>query len=239
MMRRGFTLISAVIFIAITISVTSLVYVTAVPAVKKIQDAAIIENMKTAFVQLDKIIREVAAEGKGSKRTVSVNVQEGTLSVNATQNALAWKFDTNVDIISPRSSQSFGNVQVGSQLETSASEGSYGGVAAYILENEFLKVYIRKVGTPSSHTNYSTNQLLLGIDNKVLGQTLNTSNFFEITIDDDQTTKTGTGYTSIDAVGFNLPSATVTAFMNNSKLNYLVNLTLSSSTDFLEIKGFT
>ena len=37
--------------------------------------------------------------------------------------------------------------------------------------------------------------------------------------------------------GYNLPYATVSAFMNSSYLDYYINFTLQSGADFVEIEG--
>ena len=47
--------------------------------------------------------------------------------------------------------------------------------------------------------------------------------------------KSGNGYTIPEDLGYNLPYASVGAYLNNSYNPYYVNFTLESGTDFLEI----
>jgi hypothetical protein len=233
---KGIALISAVIFLAFTIIAVGIVYQAGAPLVAKMQAAASIEKMKEALSELDRMILEVASEGKGSKRTVYFDVDPGTLYVNGTQNVIYWVFETTALVISPRTSQKFGNLIIGSNLETSGYEGTHGGDDAYILENEHLKVFIKKIGSPSSHASYNTTDLLLAVFQKDLNVYMDLQSL-NISIDDAGSSTAGSGYTYLQNGGSNLPYASVIAFMNSSYVDYYVNFTLQSGTDFLEIEA--
>lgn len=241
-MRRGVTILSGIIFLALTISATVIVYEAGVPIVKRMQSAAIVENMKDTFTELDKIIRQVASEGQGSQRTVYLSIDTGRITVNETEDTIYWEFDTDAFIISPRTSQEFGNIVIGSNMKTQAYEGNYTltspEIPCYILENDHLRVYIRKVGSPGSHEAYSTNQLGVAVYQKHTGTWLNNTGFLEILLDNNETSGTGNGYTVLDKSGNHLPYATVTAYMDSSYADYWINLTLESGADFLEIGAY-
>ncbi|MFH1978370.1 MAG: hypothetical protein ABIJ92_03530 [Candidatus Aenigmatarchaeota archaeon] len=234
-MRRGISLVSAVIFLAFTVVAVGIIYESAIPIIARMQSAAIIEEMKTTFVELDKIVTEVASEGRGSKRTIFLDIDQGTFYVNDSQDIIYWFYETSAFVFSPRTSQTFGNLMMGSNLDTTASESTFLSTDAYILENEHLVVYINKTGTPSNFTDYRTSDLLLGVYQKDLGKYLNLTTL-NITIDDQVNSGVGNGYTTLVVSGSNLPYATVTALMNSSYLAYFINFTLESGTDFLEIE---
>lgn len=238
-MKRGISLISGVIFLALTISATVIVYEAGVPVVKKMQAASTIDKMQGSFSELDRIIREVASEGQGSKRVVYMTIDTGQLVVNENQDSVYWTFSTDAQVLSPRTSQQYGNIVIGSNMETSCHSGSYDlrspPVPAYILENEHLKVYVRNTGTPTSYAAYNTSDLVLGIYHKDLKEWLNNEGFLEVLLDDNPASGIGNGYMVAEKLGDNLPYATVSAHMNSTYANYWVNITLESGADFIEI----
>jgi hypothetical protein len=240
-MKKCVSLISGVIFLALTISAAFIVYETAVPVIKKMQSAAVIEQMKNTFVELNKIIKKVASEGEGSRRSVDIKIDFGKLVVNETEDVIYWEYETDAPVMSPRTMQTYGDIIIGSNLDTKAYEANYTlvnpEIPAYVMENEHLKVYIRKIGSTTNYENYNTSQLLLAIYQKDLDRWLNNEGFLEISIDNEETSKTGNGYTTLEKTGNFLPFATVTAYMNSSYKKYYINFTLESGTDFLEIRG--
>jgi hypothetical protein len=235
-LMKAIALISAVIFIGLTLAVSVIVYNAGMPVVLRMQHAAAVEKMKGVFSEMDKIIEDVASEGNGSKRTVDLRFDIGTFTVNGSSDKLHWDFDSESMIASPRTSVSFGNVVFGSKLETSAYEGDYQGTQTYVLENEHIKAYFRKIGSPSSPQSYNTNQLLLAIYQKDLNQWMPFQSM-ELSLDNADSSKTGTGYTVLEQAGTDLPYATVSAYMSSAYANYFLNFTLESGTDFLTIEG--
>jgi hypothetical protein len=233
---KAIALISAIIFIGLTLAVMVIVYNAGMPVVLRMQHAAAVERMKGMFSDIDKIVEDVASEGNGSRRTASLRFDIGKFTVNGSSDKLYWDFDSETVIASPRTSTSFGNVVFGSELETSAYEGNYQGTEAYILENEHIRAYFRKIGSPSSPQAYSTSQLLLGIYQKDLAQWMPLQNL-ELSLDGQESSKSGTGYTALEQPGADLPYAMVSAYMNSGYANYFLNFTLESGADFLEIEG--
>jgi hypothetical protein len=240
-MRKGISLVSGVIFLAVILTAVFLVYQTGVPIIQKMQASASVERMKGVFAELDEIIQQTASEGKGSKRTLHMRIDPGKVVVNSTQDTIYWELETDAEIISPRTYQRIGNLVIGSNLETRIYEGNYTysspETQSYIMENEHLRVYIKKIGSQSSWASYQTSELLVGIYNKDIDQWLNNTDFFDISVDFNETSKTGNGYTEPLDAGYNLPYGTVAALMNSSYLPYYVNFTLESGADFLEIEA--
>ncbi|MBU0953717.1 MAG: hypothetical protein KKA90_04870 [Nanoarchaeota archaeon] len=236
-MRQGISLISGVLFLAITITATIIVIQAAIPLVEKLQATAAIEKMKGTFAELDQVIRDVAAQGNGSRRTVSLLVDPGELVVNNTLNLILWTFETKADVITPRTAQRFGNLIIGANLETSLNETTLWGNTTYRIENEHLIVYINKTGNRSSPVTLYTDQLLLAIYNKDTTDWLQNPGFFKVSIDNSPNSVSGLGYTIAVENGSYLPFGQVNAIVNSTYLNYTIKFILESGADFITIEG--
>lgn len=233
----GISIISGIIFLALTITATAIIYQTGVPVVQQLQAGAAVDKMKVTLSDLDSIIREVASEGQGSKRTVFISSDPGTLTINGTADTIVWELETEAPVVSPRTSQEFGNLIVGSNLAASATEGTYQGQPVFILDNSRLTAYVRRTGAPGNKTALATDGLVLAIYNKDLGTWLNNPGFLDISIDDNTNSKTGTGYTQATSLGSPLPFAEVTALMDTAYIDYTLIFRLESEADFLIIEG--
>ena len=230
---RAVSLISAIVFIAITISAMALIYQSGVPIIQRMQSSASLDRMTSAFSDLDDTIERVASEGNGSRRIFDLDAGDGRLSLDPDNDELEWVLEAENSILRPRTGRFLGNVASGNNLETSLYEGVHGSFDAYILENEHLRAYIRKVGTSQS---YSTDTLLLDVYNKDLNEWLPMDSL-SISLDSQPTSESGTGYTEAERLGTNLPNARVTAFMDSSYANYSITFTLESGADFLLVEG--
>ncbi len=234
---KGISLISGVLFTAFLIAATAIVYWTAVPVIQKIQCATTLDKMKASFVKLDETIQTVSSEGEGSKRAIDLNIQEGEIYITADNDTIYWTHECNAPIISPRTFQAFGNLMIGSNLDTKAYEGSCQGHGAFILENEYLKACFLKVGSSGNKTSYNMSDVLISVYQKDLGEAL-PMEYLEITLDDNQTSSTGDGYTTLARSGQHLPYGEVTAYMESDYgITYSIKFILESGEDFLIIRG--
>ncbi|MBL7206330.1 MAG: hypothetical protein ISS36_01885 [Candidatus Aenigmarchaeota archaeon] len=233
---KGIALISGIIFLAIIIIAITMVYNLSIPITQKMHTATNIEKMKTVFLDLDDTIRTVSLEGNGSRRTKAIRIDEGKVIVDSENNLIYYKTDTDAKIISPRTMQTIGNLIFGSNLETSTKEGEYSTIPAFVLENEHLIVYVKKIGSEGSPVNYNTNDLLLAVFQKDLNEYLPLQSL-EISVDSNPISKTGRGYTTLDREGNALPYGKAIAFMSSDYLNYSIEFILESGADFIEIKG--
>jgi hypothetical protein len=237
---KGISLISGVIFLALTISATVIIYSAAYPLVIQMQDQASFEKMTTTLSELDGVIRAVAAGGPGTKRTVFIDPQPGVLTINDTKETIEWEMETSALFISPRTAQRFGNLIIGSNLETSLLEGNYTHtspeIPCYIMENSHLKVYVRRIGSESSPVAAATSNILIAIYNKDLNSWLNNPGFMEFSIDNSYG-KTGQIYTKPETTGYNLPYGSVKVVVDSTYIDYNLSLELPSGADFIEIRG--
>jgi hypothetical protein len=233
---KAVTLISAIVFIAITLSVIVIVYRSGMPLIEKMQQTAALERMKDAFSDVDSLVQAVAHEGNGSRRVLDLRVDMGRLAIDDAKDTILWQMSTENMILVPRTAEFFGNLIIGSNLESSAYEGDYQGTPAYVLENDHLRVYMKKIGSPGTYENYSTSDLLLGIYQKDLDQWLPLHSM-EISIDSDPDSESGSGYTLLERTGDFLPYGRINAYMNSNWGDYYINITLGSGADFLQIRA--
>ena len=230
-MRKAISLLSAIIFIGFTISVTALVYQTGMPIIEKMQTSAAVERVKADFINIDEKIQRVASEVNGSRRTINFRTDPGYFIVDDANDLIYWIVETAAPVFSPRSASYYGNLIFGSNLETSAYEGDYLGIPCFVLENEHLIAYVRKIGSAGSPQTYSTPELLVAMYQKDLGKWMDAT--LNISVDGAYS---GTGYTVLEHEGRVLPYATVTASME-SGTNYTIDLILESGADFIEVEG--
>ncbi len=231
---KGVTLISAVLFIAITITAIALIYSSGMPVVKRLGTVAVVEQMKDVFQGIDSTVREVAAGSNGSRRKLYLSLDPGKFVVNSTSDEIYWELETDARIISPRSYQTYGNLMFGSNLGTKTYKSSYNSIPSYAMENEHLLAHFRQIGNPSSPRTYQTSDILLGIYNKDIGQWMDLGGL-EILIDENPASSQGTGYTSLEKESDNLAYGMVSAYMESPCINYTVYFTLDTGADFLAI----
>jgi hypothetical protein len=237
---KGVTIIAEVVFLAIIISLIFLVYSIASPIIYAMQVSSAFEQSKTMMLDLDELIQEVASQPRG-RRSFHVTLGAGTTTLDAEKDSISWELDTDTMIVSPRSMQQIGNLIVGANLDAMAYEGNYSGQDAYVLENQHLRVFIKKIGSEGSPQAYNTSDLLLAIYNKDL-LTWMPLERLEISVDNSPDSMNGTGYTEMAASGYNLPNGEVLAHISTSYTylnNYTVSFILESGADFLILEAAT
>ncbi|UCC91771.1 MAG: hypothetical protein JSV39_00670, partial [Candidatus Aenigmatarchaeota archaeon] len=196
-----------------------------------------LDKMKASFAKLDETIQTVSSEGEGSKRTLDLNVNEGEIYITADNDNIYWTHECNAPIISPRTFQAFGNLITGSNLDTKAYESTCQGQDAFVLENEHLKACLKMVGSPGNKVYYNLSEVLISMYLKDMDEVLPLE-YLEITLDKNQTSGTGDGYTSLSRSGQHLPYGEVTAYMESDYgITYSIKFVLESGEDFLIIRG--
>jgi hypothetical protein len=230
---KGATLISAIAFIAITVSAMALILNSGLPIIQRMQSSASLDRMTSTFTELDRTIVSVASEGNGSRRVFDMDTGQGRLALDTDSDSIYWQLDSENSVLRPRTARFIGNVASGSNIEASLYEGSHEGFPAFVLENSHLKAFIRKVQPAQS---YSTDSLLLGVYQKDLGEWL-ALDYLGISVDSDPSSESGTGWTEADMLGPSLPRATVIAYISSDYANYSVSFTLESGADFLIVQG--
>lgn len=230
-------MISGVLFLAFLIAATAIVYMVGIPIIQNLQCSATVEKMRSSFTDMDKVIQKVSSEGKDSRRIINLNIDEGRLYVSGEEDVIYWTHECEAPLFSPRTFQTFGNIIIGANLETSAYEGQCKGQDSFILENEHLKACFKRIGSPSNFSSYGTTEIVLGMYQKDLGKWL-PMQYVEISLDNNQNSTTGEGYTILEKTGYNLPYGEVKAYMESDYgINYNIKFVLESGEDFLIIGG--
>jgi hypothetical protein len=233
-MMKGISLVSGVIFLAIILAAVTIIYVASVPVMNNMKAASTIDKWKTTMGNLDNKVQEVASEGEGSRRTVNLRLDAGEFMINGTADRMDWLMKTETKVISPRTLIQTGRVGVGSELHTSATVGSYAGAPAYVMENEHIVAYVRKIGNETSYATYQTPEILMAVYNKDIDQWFNSPGLLDIYVDNSALSRNGTGYTALESSGSYLPYAKAIAYMQSTYgLSYYVYITLESGADFL------
>jgi hypothetical protein len=193
--------------------------------------------MKTSFIDLDKVIQKVSSEGEGSKRTIDFSIDEGEMYVSGDNDTIYWTYECSAPVFSPRTFQTIGNMIIGANLDTNAYEGVCESQSAFILENEHLRACLKKVGSAGNKTYYNMSYVLISIYQKDLDAALPLE-YLEITLDNNHTSSTGQGYTTLSRSGQHLPYGEVTAYMESDYgITYSINFILESGEDFMIIRG--
>lgn len=226
-----------VIFLAIIITIVFLVYTMASPIIYSMQASSVFDQTQSLMLDIDKAIQDVASQGKGSRKTIHLTMGAGDLKLDESLDTIKWTLETDTMIVSPRSMQQIGNLVVGSDLDVRAYENQ--SLGAYVLENQHLIIYLKKIGTESDHAAYNTSELLMDIYNKDLDAWLDLDRL-EISIDNNPQSANGAGYTEIVTPGNALARGQVKAHMFSDYVflnNYTVTFTLESGADFMIIEG--
>ena len=229
--------ISAVLYILIAAIAMVIILQAGIPLLNKMRDRTTFERSKGVLSNIDQKIIEVAAEGQGSQRVVPVDIREGNIIVDETNNKLKWELETKSEVIEPRTSLQLGNLKIYSNIEVDTAETA----TVYTISNSRVKFVIKKV--PVGTTTMNVNQLIQKIyylnppdETEVIGA-------FTFSICDPPAL-TGKGYTEMIPAGdYNhIGSVKIIAHMLDSDTlgpcgnNYDLELILDSQADFLKTR---
>lgn len=225
MRKKAQIWISVVIYVLVVTAIIAIILQAGIPLLNDVRDNNKYSKAKNTFASLDSYIREVASEGAGSQRVVTLEIHEGELILD--NDAVALELETQSELLEPRSSVKLGNLVIISGSNVKATEYN----DSYVLENNRILVNITKFGNSTSYVDINTTNLIKYI--KLKENSVKSTGSFSFFVDGSKETAKGTGYTSILNTGDNLGFATVVAYMNTSTKRYELHLTLESDADFL------
>ncbi|MFA4887318.1 MAG: hypothetical protein WC595_03840 [Candidatus Nanoarchaeia archaeon] len=91
--KKGDVWVSAILYFGLGIIIITIMLTAATPVINKLRDKNIIIQTKDIFQVIDANIREVAREGPGAQRPLTVDVRKGEFSFpNA--GAVQWKYES-------------------------------------------------------------------------------------------------------------------------------------------------
>lgn len=243
-MGKGISQIaSAALYVGITITAISAALTVGVPALEEMRDAAAIRKAQNFMQDLDSNIRQVVSEGKGSTRTLSVNLDRGRMFFDNKSNALVYELQTGADIISPQSARRTGNVVLTSSADVDVynvtsggpkAPAGYSGPDCYMMENEHIKACIRQVGSINNFTHINTTELLTHYQFLDQNRTLDAD--MTVKLNGIYNTSWGQGYTRVSEYGNFIATGEVRAHVASEYgLGYDVIFRLPTGSDFIKV----
>ncbi len=229
--------VSAVIYVLIITTSMVLIIKMGTPIIEKMKAKASVERSQETMMLLDKNIQDVANEGEGSQRVVPIEIKDGTIKV--LENQVYWEFETEHEIINPKSSKNIGPITISanSNVETEETNDTY--ILRTWIDNKEFNISIKKY---CCENNWSIIDSTDNLINSISFDTSTISTGFGFAINDDIDSKTGTGYTTLVPSGnnTNLGRASVVTHINSSSANphyeYDLWLTLESYSDFVIVE---
>lgn len=236
-MSKGVSQVAtAAIYVGITVSAISVALTAGVPALQNLQDSSAISQAQQFMQQLDGLVQQVASEGEGSTRTISTNIDRGTLYFQNSTKTLIYELETDADVISPQTTIREGNVLLSSNANVKVEETAVGGVSCYLMENEHIRTCIKNVGSQTSQKNISSSELIQVYEFKREDGTTRPLNpNMTIEINSRNETSAGVGYTTVDSTGDFIGTGQVTARIFTDGLSYDVIFRLPTGSDFMRI----
>ncbi|MCK5474486.1 MAG: hypothetical protein KAI53_03705 [Candidatus Aenigmarchaeota archaeon] len=223
-------ILSGVLFIAIVNVAVIIVTQTGMPAIEKMQDAAAIEQAKNTLTTLDKVIREVAAEGKSSTRVVPIQLKKGALYVDNESDKIYYLIETEAEVISPRTKVNIGNLYFASNANVVVEDNG----THFIMENEHERIAFHKLGNISSFVSINASTVMDSMYLKDTGTYLPAT--LSVIVDNDPLQEAGNGYTIAETTGTGLMRGRIIAHVNQSVSDYDIYFTLEGGADFMQVE---
>ncbi len=223
--KKGEIWVSAVIYVLVGVIVLTIVIQGGIPLIKSLQERSNVNRARSTFTALDQQIQEIAKEGQGSQRVVSLEISEGTVRVEDSK--LRWKIETSSKIIEPKTRVELGNLVIASDVDVSVA--AYPG--SFIIQNSKILVNFTQFGSSSNQTTVNTSALINYVTFKDTGSS--TTGIFTFFINQNASTTNGTGYNELLQSGTGLASATLKTHVNSTIYDYDLLLSLDSKADFL------
>lgn len=230
-------IIESVIAVAIIVTSSIIVINMITPAIEESKTYQYVNKAKETMSFLDSVIRELAVEAPGARRTINLVSDFGTFAVTGKDDSLKFTIEGGPAILDPGTSVKEGNLLVTSGPTMSAYESDVNsdGVTDLVLENDAVLLAIRKIGSPTNITSINTTSIFTMIRNKK--QNVNITPITYIYMDDNLNNAVGDGFTELTVLGSNLLSGGIRVYVNSSGTKeYDAIFTLSSAQDFIELE---
>jgi hypothetical protein len=112
-MKKGvLPFVSVVIIMAVGFTTLTFFLYFALPIIRQTQEGAVWRSAQAVMRELDKTIREVAMEGKGSSREFPLHVEEGTYQVSPDVGTFEWNWVSETGVVEPGMFRRIGNIQI-------------------------------------------------------------------------------------------------------------------------------
>jgi len=241
MSKRGQLWISAVLYVLIVVVVIVIVMEALTPVIENLKDKAVFNRVRDTFLSINQYIRDVSSEGKGSQRTIPVEIQKGRLAVE--DNEIKWSLGTESSILEPRTQVELGNLIIVSNGDVDAYETN---ASTFVLKNSRVLFEFYKYGSLLNFTNQtnSSGTIVSFTGSTIIKRTsfLRGGNEYNVTpsysffVPPDTATTAIKGYTLLPRTGSDLGKANVIAHVNSTSYEYDLVFTLESQADYLSVE---
>lgn len=241
MRKKGQLWISAVLYVLVIVVVIVIVIEALTPVIENLKDKSIYNRIRDSFITLNEYVRDVSSEGKGSQRTIPIEVQKGVFSVE--ENEIKWTFETDSQILEPRTQVELGNLLVVSNGDVDAYETNR---STFVLKNSNVLFEFYKYGSPLNYMNYTnvsgtivdfTGGNFLKTTSYIRGATqINVTPSFAFYVPPDTSASRINGYTALLRKGSGLGKAKLISHVITANYEYDLVFTLESQSDYLEVE---
>ncbi|MBI4017336.1 MAG: hypothetical protein HY366_00110 [Candidatus Aenigmarchaeota archaeon] len=223
-MGKGLSpIIAAVFVLAISVASIAIVLRIGLPTVDQAKEFATLTEAKGVLLSIDNAIREVAAEGEGSTRRVTLHITDGAYVIDNNTNEVRFELSTESNIIAPCTGLREGRILINSGGDVTAAERDEtgDGITDLILENSKVMLVVNKTGSPTSPTGgLDTAKLILKMWVKAPNVNI-TPVDSSIRVDGFATSSIGSGYTELVKAGNKMGRGGVRVHMvSNAGIDY-------------------
>lgn len=228
--------VSAILYTLVAAMAVVIILEAGIPILSKFKDQATFTKTKDVLLNLDKHITEIAREGEGSQRIVTLDIKDGKLFIE--DNQIVWELETKNRIVDPRTSQIEGNLLITSNANVRTIETEDYYIMQTRIKNDTFSVNISKVELTEPWLEINTSKLInyISFNDDLMNGT------FTFSLNGNLSSSTGNGYTVMVPEGnnSNLGRAKVIAHINSSFAEYDLEFVLESYADFVtaKIKNF-
>ncbi|MGC8812234.1 MAG: hypothetical protein ACP5O8_01450 [Candidatus Aenigmatarchaeota archaeon] len=236
MLKGVSPLIAYVMVILIVFSGIALVLLLGMPMMERTRESSVINEGLENLKLISEVVEEVATEGIGSLRSVSLKITDGEYKINEKTNSIEFYYSPKSYLVEPGFLKEE-NIALISGKNAVAKEYDLDndGENEIVLENEFIRVGVLKKGSKENYEFINTSKLIKIIHFKVKDINLTPSDT-SIFIDDREESSYGFGYSEGLNLGKSSAKAEALIHLNTSYANYDVLYTLYGGADFLTIK---
>ncbi|MEM7819682.1 MAG: hypothetical protein QXD48_02530 [Candidatus Aenigmatarchaeota archaeon] len=234
------SILSYAIVVGIIVISTILVLNIINPILEEARMAQVYTESLNTMKFIDSQIRSIIFEAPGTRRTLDLNLREGSFTVVGGEDEIKITLE-DVKFFSPGKTKE-GNIVVksGAWMDASEIDIDNDGTMDLVLENNAVLFAVKKLGSQSNHVFINTTNFITMIRNKRAD--VNITPLTAIYIDDQLNTSYGYGYTELTRIGKNIPSSGIRLWLNSSgNITYETLFTLDTISDFvtLEIRHIT
>lgn len=226
-------LFSMTLYLVVILGAVFMVLDVSMPIIENMKDTASVQTAENNLLNLNEKIRQTANNPKYEARSYNFEFNQGSYQFK--NNSVIYQIKTNSEIVTPHRSIRKGDLILSANAVTEVYQSSIKNKSCYMIENQYIKACINKIGGPNKTKPLNNSNLLLYYYNKNLKKTLNAT--LNIKINQRADTARGYGFTEAEKLGKSQGEGKVRAKLNSkSGFNYTIEFSLTSGSDFLQVE---